>query len=175
MKKIKILGSIIFIILINIFFQNNVEAKSYSVEDMKIEATINQDGSVGIEQELTYKFNGSYNGIYITVPFEYEDKEFKEIVTNNRIDDNLYNGKSVTVQSVSEISGEEIVYKEINESQATNGIKGYFSNTQESDLQRIKVYSPSQDTTKTFKINYTINDLCVMHNDIGELYYNFIG
>ena len=42
-------------------------------------------------------------------------------------------------------------------------------------IHEIKVYSPSQNTTKTFKISYIIKDLCVKHQDVGELYYNFIG
>lgn len=28
---------------------------------------------------------------------------------------------------------------------------------------------------ETFELKYTIHNLCVKHNDIGELYYNFIG
>ena len=28
---------------------------------------------------------------------------------------------------------------------------------------------------KTFDLYYTIKNLCVKHNDVGELYYNFIG
>ena len=42
-------------------------------------------------------------------------------------------------------------------------------------IENIKVYSPSTNITKTFILDYDITNLCVKHNDIGELYYNFIG
>jgi ribosomal protein S6 len=177
MKKIiKLLAIIIFTMAITIIFQNKVEAKSYTVENMDIQATIQQDGSVEIKQTLTYKFNGSYNGIYINVPFNYDDEEFEEVVKNNKINDNLYNGTSVTVNKVAQINDSNITeYKEINEFSASNGMEGCYTSSKQSNLQKIKVYSPSTDTTKTFEIDYIINNLCVKHNDIGELYYNFIG
>ena len=175
MKKIKILSTIIFAVIVIIIFQNKVEAKSYTVEDMNIEATINDDGSVNIEQTLTYKFDGSYNGIYINVPYDYEDREFTEVIQDNSINDDLYNGKYVTVKEVTELGNPIKQYTQTNEIIAKNGMEGYYTTSQQNNMQQIKVYSPSENTTKTFKIDYIIHDLCVKHNDIGELYYNFIG
>lgn len=156
------------IAIISIFLgQNAVQAKSYQVEDMDIQATVNDDGSVNIEQKITYKFNGSYNGIYINIPYQLEDIEAEE-------NDDLYNGKGVTVNKVSVVNnGAETEFNKVNS--AINGNKNVYTTTTESGLQKIKVYSPSNNTTKTFKIDYIINNLCVKHNDIGELYYNFIG
>ena len=175
MEKLKMIVIIVIIMLAIMIFQNKVEAKSYSVENMDIQATINTDGSVGIEQTLTYKFNGSYNGIYINVPYGYEDKELEDVIQENRINDNLYNGKSVTVTGVSETGTETKEYAEVNSGMARNGMNGFYEISDKNNIKQIKVYSPSQDTTKTFRICYTIYDLCVKHNDIGELYYNFIG
>lgn len=175
MEKLKMIVIIVIIMLAIMIFQNKVEAKSYSVENMDIQATINTDGSVGIEQTLTYKFNGSYNGIYINVPYGYEDKELEDVIQENRINDNLYNGKSVTVTGVSETGTETKEYAEVNSGMARNGMNGFYEISDKNNIKQIKVYSPSQDTTKTFRIDYTIYDLCVKHNDIGELYYNFIG
>ena len=175
MEKLKMIVIIVIIMLAIMIFQNKVEAKSYSVENMDIQATINTDSSVGIEQTLTYKFNGSYNGIYINVPYGYEDKELEDVIQENRINDNLYNGKSVTVTGVSETGTETKEYAEVNSGMARNGMNGFYEISDKNNIKQIKVYSPSQDTTKTFRICYTIYDLCVKHNDIGELYYNFIG
>lgn len=172
MKKIFI--TIIFAMVLIIGLQNVVQAKSYTVEDMDIQATINQDGSLSIEQEITYDFNGSYNGIYINVPFNLEDSEVNEVVNGNRIDDNFYNGSGVVVNSVYVLNGtNEIPFSQIKS--ATNGRDRVYTSTKQGDLHQIKVYSPTTDASKTFKINYTILDLCAKHNDVGELYYNFIG
>lgn len=166
-KGIKIFSILIIAIISIVLGQNAVQAKSYQVEDMDIQATVNDDGSVNIEQKITYKFNGSYNGIYINIPYQLEDIEAEE-------NDDLYNGKGVTVNKVSVVNnGAETEFNKVNS--AINGNKNVYTTTTESGLQKIKVYSPSNNTTKTFKIDYIINNLCVKHNDIGELYYNFIG
>ena len=72
--------------------QNKVYAKSYSIEDMDIQATVKDNGTVSIEQTLTYKFDGSYNGIYMNVPYKFEDSEMKEVIKNGKISDAIYDG-----------------------------------------------------------------------------------
>ena len=103
-KNIKQLVLFVIILIAIIFIQNKVEAKSYYIKNMDIQANININGSVDIEQTLTYNFNGEYNGIYITVPYKVTDNEYKDIIKNNRINDNLYTGSEVNVESVSEIT-----------------------------------------------------------------------
>lgn len=173
-KNIKQLVLFVIILIAIIFIQNKVEAKSYYIKNMDIQANININGSVDIEQTLTYNFNGEYNGIYITVPYKVTDNEYKDIIKNNRINDNLYTGSEVNVESVSEIT-EKTENSYSLATKATNGDNGVYTTTKESKLFKIKVYSPSSNELKTFKIKYNIKDLCVKHNDIGELYYNFIG
>lgn len=175
MKKKLQLFLIIFCIFISTFiFQKNVEAKSYNVEEMDIQATVNNNGSVAIEQKIKFEFNGEYNGIYINIPYNLEDTELDEVVKGNKIDEKLYNGNSVTVQNVSVVTKNiEREFREV--ISARNGSTDVYTSTRQNGMHQIKVFSPTSNTSKTFKINYTINNLCVKHNDIGELYYNFIG
>ncbi len=173
-KKIKIFITLIFAIILLVIFQNKVDARSYSVDNMDIQATVQENGSVKIVQKITYKFNGEYNGIYINVPYNLEDIEYDEIVKSNKINDNLYNGVGVTLNNVSVIkNGSEINYQK--SYYGTNGKDGIYTEERDNGMYKLKVYSPSVNTTKTFKLDYTIDNLCVKHNDIGELYYNFIG
>lgn len=177
-KIIKVISSIIFITIftfcVAICMQNEVDAKSYSIENMDIQATVGKDGSLSIEQEITYKFNGSYNGIYINVPYNLQDAQLDEVVKENKINDALYNGNDIKVNEVLVLDKEkETKFTEVN--RALNGNDMVYTNTRESGMQKIKIYSPSENTTKTFKVDYIIKNLCVKHNDVGELYYNFIG
>ena len=119
---------------------------------------------------------GSYNGIYINVPYNLEDVEFDEVVKENKINDALYNGSSININNVAIVNnGIETNFSEVET--ARNGQNMVYTNTKQKQngIQQIKVYSPSTDTTKTFKIDYVIENLCVKHNDVAELYYNFIG
>ena len=166
LKLLLCIIAFITMLLIN----NNSYARSYSIKDMNIQATVLDDGSVNVKQSITYNFKGSYNGIYITIPYNLSDYEMDEV--NGEISNNaIYNGSSVTLNKVTDSKG--TIYKET--SYATNGDKGKYTISKDSEKYTIKVYSPSQDTTKTFILDYNISNICVSYADVGELYYNFVG
>lgn len=172
MKKIVIYMIFIFAIIIGI--QTHVEADSYKIEDMDIQATINQDGSADIIQKLTYDFNGTYNGIYIDIPYEIKDKEKEDSIKTDKLDDSLYTGSNIEIENItSNDYGIENSYKEVR--YATNGDENVYTAEKKEGIYRIKVFSPTQNSKKTFILEYNIEDLAVQHNDVGELYYNFIG
>lgn len=169
-KQIKILISFIIILAIMLIFKQEVQAKSYYIEEMDIQATIQENGDVEVEQTLEYSFNGDYNGIYITIPTKYENKE--EVIS--KIDDSIYNAQGVVLKSVTQVeNNNEITYKKVNS--ARNGQNGVFTEENNRNVYKLKIYSPSQNENKTFKVKYTLKNVCVRHNDVGELYYNFIG
>ena len=169
-KQIKILISLIAILLTILIFEQKVQAKSYYIEEMDIQATIQENGDLEVEQTLEYAFNGNYNGIYITIPTKYENKE--EVIS--KIDDSIYNAQAVVLKSVTQVeNNKEIAYKKVNS--ARNGQNAVYIEENNSNVYKLKIYSPSQDESKTFKVKYTLQNVCVKHNDVGELYYNFIG
>ena len=135
-----------------------------------IKATVLENGDLEVEQILEYSFNGDYNGIYITIPTKYENKE--KVISE--IDDNIYNAQGVVLESVAEIKNNyEINYEKVNT--ARNGQNGVYTETKNNGEYKLKIYSPSQDENKKFKVKYSLKNVCVKHNDVGELYYNFIG
>ena len=172
MKRIyKILISFIFILLLMAFNeQNKVQAKSYYIDDMNIQAIVLENGDLEIEQTLKYTFNGSYNGIYITIPTKYKNKEEKI----SKISDDIYNAQGIELQKVSQLKNGEIVeFQKVNN--ASNGQIRVYTEELKSDIYKLKVFCPTENGSKTFKLNYILKNICVSHNDIGELYYNFIG
>lgn len=169
--KYKILISFILILLSTIFnLQNKVQAKSYYIDDMAIQAIVLENGDLEIEQTLKYAFNGSYNGIYITIPTKYKNKEEKI----SKISDDIYNAQGIELKKVSQIkNGETVEFQKVN--YASNGQVRVYTEEIKSDIYKLKVFCPTESGTKTFKLNYILKNICVSHNDIGELYYNFIG
>lgn len=173
-KKILLILIFLSILFLILSIHNKSYAKSYSIDDMDIQATITPNGDVKISQKILYTFNGSYNGVYLTIPFNLEDVEAEEAINGTRFNDNLYNGSEVAVNRVSVVSGgREDLYTQT--TNAVNGRSGVYTSEKENGIWRIKVFSPSTNTTKQFRIDYTIKNLCVKHNDVSELYYNFIG
>ena len=165
---------IIILFLSTIFLllsKTEVKAKSYYIDDMNIQATIQSNGDLQIEQTLKYVFNGDYNGIYITIPTKYKNKED----TISEISDEIYNAQGVEVQNVSLVKEDNTEDDYSKVSSASNGSKGVYTEEKTNDSFKLKIYSPSQNTQKTFRVKYLLKNVCVEHNDVGELYYNFIG
>ncbi len=170
--------SIIFILLIaSIYisiFPTKVKADGYSIENMDIQATINKDGSVSIVQTLKYNFNGRYNGIYISIPLSQEDDTSNKVIKGSKINDALYEGNNVEIESIKVLKDNgNITFT--TRTTAINGDSGVYTKTKNKDKITIKAYYPVSNTKETFELKYTIKNICVKHNDIGEFYYNFIG
>lgn len=167
----KFFYTLLFVIVFLILMQISTQARSYSIEEMNIQATVLDNGDVNIKQSITYDFNDVYNGIYINIPYVIEDKEYDDVIENSKIRDSLYTGSGITINSITD--SQDIKYEQA--SYASNGTSGKYTVSKEAGIENIKVYSPSTNITKTFILDYDITNLCVKHNDIGELYYNFIG
>lgn len=91
---------IIFLFLVSIIFYLFIypiqaQADSYKILNMDIQATINENGSVSVIQTINYDFYGSYNGIYITIPFGYTNN-----LSSDNLDNSLYECSSVHIDSV---------------------------------------------------------------------------
>ena len=167
---LKILSfTIVFIAVLLI--NKKIYAKSYTIDNMDIQAEIQQDGSININQKITYNFVGNYNGIYITIPYLLEDSQAKEVNLETK-DYSIYNGNKVTINKIIDSQNVEYI-----EGFYVDGAVNVGIYTVDADKQKYKisVYSPSKNTTKTFTLNYSISNVCVKHNDVAELYYNFIG
>lgn len=167
--------SIIFIItfMVILLINKKVNAKSYTIENMDIQATVLEEGSINIKQSITYNFNGSYNGIYITIPYSLNDDQAKEVNSSSK-DYSLYNGNNVKINKI--IDSKNVNYKEKDPLKNTqSNVDGRYEITKDEKKYTIKVYSKSEYVKKTFILDYNIENICVKHNDIGELYYNFIG
>lgn len=176
-KYVSIIKKLFFILAFFyiLFLSNKVQAKSYTVENMDIQAIVQKDGSVEVSQTITYNFNGEYNGIFIDIPYKLEDEEYdKHRNQSSGLNDSLYNNDGVDIIGVTQILKDKTIeYKKVNN--ASNGSARIYQVIPNDGIYRIKVYSPSTNQLKTFNIKYTLKNLCVKHLDIGELYYNFIG
>lgn len=123
--------------------------RSYIISDFNVEAELNSDGSMDVEETITYDFKGEFNGIYRTINTEGSDG-----VENIH----LYIGdsKEPIKEDYSQINNTYEILKE------SKGI-------------RLKVYSKSKDESKKFIIVYRIKNVAVKYNDVAELYWKFMG
>jgi len=119
-----------------------------------VNAFLLENGDLDIVEDITFEFDGDFNGVY------------REIVP-------------VGTSGVSNIQVQELVGNGSKDytlvEKARNGDSGVYLLEEEKDLIRIKIFSPSEDQQRTFRISYIIKNTAIKYNDIGELYYKFLG
>ena len=165
MKKNKILLILLTFVTI-ILLSSKVEASSgsYSIDEINMDVVVQKNGSVKINEELTYNFNGSFNGIYITIPYGVNDNKYDEIrKRTSLVNDSYYNASTYRIDSV---YVENKSYKQTYS--ATNGESGVYTieKNNTNNVDKIKIYSPTTYTKKTFNISYTLNNLAVKQHII---------
>lgn len=136
-----------------VFAGNKVQAEEIKLTKDVINAEISKDSSMNVEEDLTFKFSGKYNGVYKDISYD--------------------KAEGISDITVSEISGADTTYKEVKS--ASNGDKGVYTIEKNSSSIRVKIYSPSKDEAKTYRITYKISGAVKKYNDIGEFYWKFIG
>lgn len=128
---------------------------SLLISDYEVNAEILKDGSMSVSEKVTFEFSEKYNGVT------------KEIVYRK--------SSGISNLEVSEISeGTKKLYNLVGS--ASNGESGVYTVDKSSkDSWMLKIYSPSKNQSRTFLISYTLKNVAVRYNDIGELNWNFIG
>lgn len=143
MRKI----SFVLIFLLLIFMINISFAKDYSIPKVKIDVTINKDGSANFIEERTYSFQGNFSFGYYDLPKKgYESLELFEIYEN----DYVYKKDTSKIQKTYYIED----------------IGNYY---------RVNFYYSANDETKTFRFIYKLNGVIKVYEDFGEFYWKLQG
>lgn len=129
-------------------------ADDYSVESVTIDATLQTDGSLVVQESRVFDFDGSFHGVYWEVPKgEYEGREIDAVIS-----------------SVGELIGGQFVAF----TEDYSGNNHTYQLTEYSDYVRVKLYSAHSNEDATFVINYTNTNLASRYDDISELYWEFV-
>lgn len=128
--------------------------ESLSIPNWLVESELLENGDLTIKENITFRFNEDFNGVFRDISLD----------------------KTSGIQNIkiSEISGNgEVQYKRVKD--AKKGDYGVFIVSEDSDQNIVQIFSPSSDEEKTFRLSYTIKNVAIKYNDIGELYYKFLG
>lgn len=176
MKKVKYILTI-FIFLFIVFISNEVKAHyygDYSIEKVNILVSIENDGSLRIEETLKYNIRDC-DEINIPISMKLKENEYDEIRNETPVvDKEYYNPSNIEVNSVI-VDGKQYKRKDyVDRIVGIKGPTGIYSvdNNQKSNI--IEVFSPTDNASRIIFISYTLKNVAVKHNDIGELYYTFI-
>ncbi|MBN2285788.1 MAG: DUF2207 domain-containing protein [Tissierellales bacterium] len=124
--------------------------KSLDINQVDIRAEILSDGTIWIQESRTFEFNGQHNGVF----------------QNLRTDPGVYiTDITVTENGVSYLYNPGTSY----------GPTGTYLTRFEPNNVHVDWSIDAYDETRTFLLSYYVHQQVRLHDDIGEIYYKFIG
>ena len=174
----KILISIIIILLSPLIVNADVD---YEITDYYIESHILENGDMKIKE--LFVLDGSFNGyerdiVYTNYSLDiFEDEmDFSNSAIYNA--DGIYD-VSIKAKYIDAVDFTTMNSNNFNDftsvSYANLGDKAKYVKSYISGGERYRMYYPADYESVAFYITYTIDNAVVIHNDVAELYWNFIG
>ncbi len=172
----------IFLIILSFFIMcpivSAVDNVDYKVDGILMDASIEISGNLLVKEVI--KVSGSYNGyirdlIYSdNVPTNYTLKK------EDFYGSNIYNPTNISIRKVGLIDYDkdldfDIYNEEVKEFNECSDSKLCYTTTNMNNTLEVKMYNETINSSTYFYIEYLVENLVVMHNDIAEIYYNFIG
>lgn len=170
MKKL-----IVVIFSLFLFLPLGVKASDvdYAIRNYYINANILEDGNLEVTELIVLK--GDFNGYIRDIVYQ-NNKLGNSGYENNRI----YNASDIQIVDVSAKKVSNVSFATINDTDFTSLTKGKASNHGylENNIpngKSYKMYFKSSDDKVAFKLKYLVKDVAILHKDIAELYWTFIG
>jgi len=138
-----------------------IEAKSYQIDGVDIKATAEKSGAMQVSEKRTYRFDGSYTFAY------------REILKTASGRGALYRISGVTI---CEIDGcyRQLTLGEINNADEIRTPRTFYFKDL-GDRYYIKWFYKADSITKYFKLSYKIDNAVTLHQNIAEIYWQWVG
>ena len=150
-------------------------AADYDIENYYIRANILENGDVRVDEIMT--LDGEFNG--------YErDLSYKPFLNDKYESSTIYQASDITdvvikakyIDKFSEDLFNDNDYKTFRElTNPTIGMKGVYKKNNLNNGYRYRMYYKADNEIVAFYISYTLKNAVVMHNDVAEFYFPFIG
>lgn len=170
---------ILFIVLL--FTPVFVYAKDidYDITDYYVKANILDNGDMEVNEIIV--LDGTFNGYERDIAFKNNNLNHSESM--NYEVDAIYNATGIFNYSTYAKYVSDIDFDTFNETftelipveNTYDAVKGNVYITEYSSFYRFRMYHRTNDAKTAFLIKYTVDDAVVMHNDVAELYWTFIG
>ena len=163
---------LLFVIML--FLPISVRASEYDIENYYIDATVQNNGDLSVKE--TFIMNGSYRGYERIIKYANNTSSFNPGLSSYQ-GSNLNNGSNIVVNKVGAIDipntydfsiiNNNVLNFEKTDS-AEKGDSGVYTQSNIASGVDMLIYNPSSKN-RAFYVEYTINNIAVKWNDIGEL------
>ncbi len=169
----------LLLFLILFLFVPSVYAYSYGIENFYINATLDEHGDLIVEEY--FNLNGEFNGFERIIKYKNATAPTFYEKASSFGGSTIHNGSGLQILQVASVDIDDN-YNFDNQfskvfklaSSAKKGDYGVYTVNTLRDGKSLLIYLPSKKH-KAFYIKYKIEDMGILHNDIGELGWNVFG
>jgi uncharacterized membrane protein YgcG len=123
-------------------------ARSLAIHRLDVSIDVAADGSITVEERILIQFTGAWNGIYRTIPVDYQTPQ------------GLKYSLRLSIDSVQDQPGRDLKYEM----------------SRERTYRKLKIFVPgAQDSTHTIYIRYRVANALRFFEEHDELYWNVTG
>ena len=154
---------------------------NYDVTDVYIDATILTNGDLQVKELIV--LDGTFNGYERDLV--YRNRNLKSNETIDFSQDAIYNASGIEDVSVAAktITDEQIDFSLMDSSflvldknyYEDDAVNGEYVERSIQDGKSYKMYYAADDEQVAFFLQYTLTDVVVLHEDVAEIYWTFVG
>lgn len=165
-KKMVMTVIILFLLITGI---SSVDARSVEVDYVNIVAQVNPDGSMDVTEYYDVEFEGQWHGM-----FRWINLRENESLSNVSV---FENGEAFTHHPNSPENSVEEITKHHNNQVFSYwiGPPGTFTMVERGNSIFLDWSINAYNTQKTYAFQYRVNNAVIIHNDVAEIYHQFIG
>jgi len=156
-----ILPTILFLLL---SFTQSIFAKEYNLNKVNIQAFLNQDGSMNVTEERSFNFQGDYRFVYQSINKQAEGREEPYVLSDFKL-----------CEKDTSICYKPLEKNLANFSEARNNPDNTFVVDDRGDKYYLQWHFQANYEVKNFVLSYTVKNAITLHQDVAELYWQFIG
>ena len=172
----------LFMLFLFFCFPVFVEARvDYDITNYFIDATILEDGDVFVKELIV--LDGTFNGYIRDIVYKNDKLEYQESIDFSQ--SAIYNASGFKNTSIyaKKFSDEELSFDTFNDSftkltkayYAEDAMNGEFIESGIQNGKSYKMYYEADNEVVGFLLEYTLEDVVVLHDDVAELYWTFLG
>lgn len=178
MKKVICFIISLFIFSINLYAVSNV---NYKIDDYIVDSRIDISGNMVVREVI--KVKGSFNGYIRDLKYKNSNNKVFDKSIDSFYGSSIYDASNIEVRKVGTINYDKeldfnVFDQSVNEFTMNDSCtvnKGCYEKSDITDGVSLKMYNETNNSSTYFYIEYLLGNVVVMHEDIAEVYFNFVG
>lgn len=178
MKKVICFIISLFIFSINLYAVSNI---NYKIDDYIVDSRIDISGNMVVREVI--KVKGSFNGYIMDLKYKNSNNKVFDKSIDSFYGSSIYDASNIEVRKVGTINYDKeldfnVFDQSVNEFTMNDSCtvnKGCYEKSDITDGVSLKMYNETNNPSTYFYIEYLLGNVVVMHEDIAEVYFNFVG